>query len=80
MAAFCMGLLKTSLALLTLIFYIVTIVLSFSVKFILWFIVGGLIFYLTNLITFKIVKNEKLEKFCTPIKRFLANPIIFLVP
>lgn len=77
MAAFCMGLLKTSLALLTLIFYIVTIVLSFSVKFILWFIVGGLIFYLTNLITFKIVKNEKLEKFCTPIKRFLANPIIF---
>ena len=75
--AFCIGLFKTSLASLTLIFYIVTIVLSFFVKFISWFVAGGLIFYLTNLITCKFVKNEKLEKLCNPIKRFLANPIIF---
>lgn len=75
--SFCMGLLKTSFASMTLIFYFVTILLSFAVKFILWSIAGGLIFYLTNLIVCKIVKKEKLEKFFNPIKRFLANPIIF---
>lgn len=75
--AFCFGLYNSSFALLTLIFYVLAIILTFVVKSVLWFILGWLIFYLTNLITFKIVKNEHLEKFFNPIKSFFANPIIF---
>lgn len=74
---FCFGLHNSPFAFLTLAFYVLAIILAFVVKTILWFVLGGLIFYLTNLITFKIVKNEHLEKFFNPIKSFLANPIIF---
>lgn len=74
---FCFGLHNSPFAFLTLAFYVLAIILAFVVKTILWFVLGGLIFYLTNLITFKIVKNEHLENFFNPIKSFLANPIIF---
>ncbi len=67
------GLTNSAFGFITLIFYGITILLSMGVKIILWFVVGGLVFYLVNLITIKTV--TKFEKVFLPVRKLFTNPL-----
>lgn len=64
---------NSAFAFITLIFNGIIILLGLGVRIILRFFVGGLIFYLINLITVKTV--TKFEKLFLPVRKFLTNPL-----
>lgn len=67
------GLENSVFGFLTLIFYGLYLILNLGVRIIIWFFIGGLIFYLINLITVKAV--TKFEKILLPVRKTFTNPL-----
>lgn len=51
------------------------LILTLVVKVVAWLFGGGVIFYLVNLITVKIVTNQRISKFIEPLRNFFSNPL-----
>lgn len=51
------------------------IILPIVIKVVAWLFGGGIIFYLVNLITVKIVTNQRISKFIEPLRNFFSNPL-----
>lgn len=67
------GLTNSAFGSITIIYYGKTILLSLGVKILIWFFIGGFIFYLINLITVKAV--TEFEKIFLPVRKIFTNPL-----
>ena len=69
------GLVTSPFGMVTLIYYGASMLIALAIKFLIWLIAGGFIFYLFNLVLTVLMRWEKIELIFKPFTKLLSNPL-----
>ena len=69
------GLVTSPFGMVTLIYYGASMLIALAIKFLIWLIAGGFIFYLFNLVLTVLMRWEKTELIFKPFTKLLSNPL-----
>ena len=69
------GLVTSPFGMVTLIYYGSSMLIALAIKFLIWLIAGGFIFYLFNLVLTVLMRWEKIELIFKPFTKLLSNPL-----